>query len=135
MLGFALNSEATIFKMVENAYKVTLVAAFFPLLLGLYWKRATTQGALCGIVAGFSTWILLEFLGGGYLEAWPPQLAGFLAAGAAMTAGSLLPQLGGRSALPTRPAPPLNAHAAGLTHHEAAAPHPHGHDAPGQHGS
>ena len=64
VLAFALNSGSTIFKMVENAYKITLVSAFFPLLLGLYWKRANTQGALAGIVAGFSTWVLLEFFGG-----------------------------------------------------------------------
>src|SRR6266849_4854329 len=31
VLVFALNSQASIFKMVENAYKVTLVAAFVPL--------------------------------------------------------------------------------------------------------
>jgi len=37
---FALNSQLTIYKMVENAYKVTLVAAFVLLALGLYWKRA-----------------------------------------------------------------------------------------------
>src|SRR5512134_3832404 len=61
VLTFALNSEATIFKMVENAYKVTLVSAFFPLFLGLYWKRANTQGALFGIAAGLSTWLALEF--------------------------------------------------------------------------
>jgi SSS family solute:Na+ symporter len=92
VLAFALNSEATIFKMVENAYKVTLVSAFFPLFLGLYWKRATTQGALAGIVAGLTAWIVLEFAGG-YDVVWPPQLVGFLAAGAAMVAGSLLPQI------------------------------------------
>src|SRR5690348_5749432 len=40
VLGFAVNSEASIFKMVENAYKVTLVAAFVPLCAGLYWTRA-----------------------------------------------------------------------------------------------
>ena len=92
VLAFALNSGATIFKMVENAYKITLVSAFFPLLLGLYWKRATTQGALAGIVAGFSTWVALELFGADD-AVWPPQLVGFLAAGAAMVAGSLLPQL------------------------------------------
>jgi solute:Na+ symporter, SSS family len=92
VLAFALNSEATIFKMVENAYKVTLVSAFFPLVLGLYWKRATTQGALAGIVAGLTAWIALEFAGGDDVV-WPPQLVGFLAAGAAMVAGSLLPQI------------------------------------------
>jgi SSS family transporter len=92
VLAFALNSGASIFKMVENAYKITLVSAFFPLLLGLYWKRATTQGALAGVIAGFSTWIALELFGADD-AVWPPQLVGFLAAGAAMVAGSLLPQL------------------------------------------
>ncbi len=92
VLAFALNSTSSIFRMVENAYKVTLVSAFFPLLLGLYWKRATTQGALAGIAAGLATWLVLEFFGGGEDAVWPPQLVGFLAAGAAMTLGSLAPQ-------------------------------------------
>jgi SSS family transporter len=93
VLTFALHTEATIFKMVENAYKVTLVSAFFPLFLGLYWKRASTQGALFGIVGGLSTWLALEFFGGSMNEVWPPQLVGFLAAGTAMVAGSLAPPL------------------------------------------
>jgi len=100
VLAFALNSESSIFKMVENAYKVTLVSAFFPLFLGLYWKRATSQGALAGIVAGLSTWLLFEFFGGGDNVVWPPQLVGFLAAGAAMVAGSLAPQCYGRARHP-----------------------------------
>lgn len=100
VLAFALNSEATIFKMVENAYKVTLVSAFFPLFLGLYWKRATTQGALAGVFAGLATWISLELFGPEN-AVWPPQLVGFLAAGAAMVAGSLLPQLVANSAART----------------------------------
>ena len=45
VLIFALNSQASIFKMVESAYKVTLVAAFIPLVAGLYWRRANTHGA------------------------------------------------------------------------------------------
>ena len=97
VLAFALNSGSTIFKMVENAYKVTLVSAFFPLFLGLYWKRATTQGALAGIIAGFSTWILLECFGDTENVVWPPQLVGFLAAGGAMIAGSLAPQWYGKT--------------------------------------
>ncbi len=109
VLVFALNSSASIFKMVENAYKITLVCAFFPLCLGLYWKRATTQGALAGILCGFFTWILLEYFGT-HNDVWLPQLIGFCAAGASMVAGSLLPQVIGR---PT----PL--------HPEAHAPHPH----------
>ena len=95
VLAFALNTESTIFKMVENAYKVTLVSAFFPLFLGLYWKRATSQGALAGVVTGLATWLLLEFYAADG-AVWPPQLVGFLAAGAAMMAGSLAPQWYGK---------------------------------------
>ena len=91
VLLFALNSEASIFKMVESAYKVTLVAAFVPLLAGLYWARATTQGAIGAIVAGLGTWLTLE----GMVtpdQVWPPQLVGALVAAGGMVVGSLLPQ-------------------------------------------
>lgn len=37
---FALNSNMSIFAMVENAYKITLAGAFVPLVFGIYWKRA-----------------------------------------------------------------------------------------------
>jgi SSS family transporter len=97
VLAFALNSELTIFKMVEHAYKVTLVSAFFPLFLGLYWKRANTQGALAGTIVGFSAWVMLELFGAGHTGVWPPQLVGFLAAGAAMVLGSLAPPVMGRN--------------------------------------
>lgn len=85
---FALNSGASIFQMVENAYKVTLVAAFVPLVFGLYWKRATSQGAMASMVLGLTTWILLEvFAPEGF---WPPQLVGVLFSLVAMIIGSLL---------------------------------------------
>ncbi|MBS0170831.1 MAG: sodium:solute symporter family protein [Nitrospira sp.] len=91
VLLFALNSEASIFKMVESAYKVTLVAAFMPLLAGLYWPGATTQGALVSIVAGLGSWLWLEaWVTPDYV--WPPQLVGLLVSAAGMAAGSLLPQ-------------------------------------------
>jgi len=86
---FALNSQLSIYKMVENAYKVTLVSAFVPLAFGLYWKRANTQGALAAIVLGLATWIWLEILAP--TAVCPPQLAGFLAALFGMIAGSLAP--------------------------------------------
>ncbi|MFA6902142.1 MAG: sodium:solute symporter, partial [Gallionellaceae bacterium] len=88
---FALNSNASIYEMVGNAYKVTLVAAFIPLVSGLYWKRANTQGALFAISAGISTWLLLEIFNAGGL--WPPQLAGLLMSALGMLVGSLLPNL------------------------------------------
>ena len=87
---FALHSDSTIYEMVVGAYKVTLVAAFVPLVAGLYWKRATRQGALAAIFSGLATWIPLELAAPEGLI--PPQLAGLLASIAAMIAGSLLPQ-------------------------------------------
>ncbi|HWI15340.1 MAG TPA: sodium:solute symporter family protein, partial [Burkholderiales bacterium] len=52
VLTFALVSDESIYGMVENAYKITLAAAFTPLAFGLYWKRATTQGAALAMAAG-----------------------------------------------------------------------------------
>jgi len=90
VLIFAMTSNSTIYGMVENAYKITLVAAFTPLAFGLYWKRATTQGAAAAMLLGLGTWLSLEFLApDGFL---PPQFAGFFAAIFGMIAGSLLPQ-------------------------------------------
>jgi Na+/proline symporter len=45
VLVFALNNTSTMYEMVQNAYKVTLVGAFIPLVCGIYWNRASTQGA------------------------------------------------------------------------------------------
>lgn len=90
VLAIALWSDSSIYKLVVNTYKITLVAAFIPLFAGLYWKRATTRGAICAIIAGVLTWIGCEWWQP--VDAvWPPQLVGFLMAGAGMLVGSLLP--------------------------------------------
>ena len=86
---FALNSELSIFKMVENAYKVTLVAAFVPLAFGVYWSRANTLGGLLAVLGGLITWITCEIL---WPEAtMPPQLAGLCASLAGMIIGGFVP--------------------------------------------
>jgi solute:Na+ symporter, SSS family len=61
-LLFALNSRSTMYEMVQNAYKVTLVMAFVPLVAGVYWKKATTQGALLSAVMGAFVWLACENL-------------------------------------------------------------------------
>ncbi|MBH0189983.1 MAG: sodium:solute symporter, partial [Nitrospira sp.] len=95
VLAIALWSDATIYKLVVNTYEVTLVAAFVPLFAGLYWKHATTQGALCSIAAGLTGWLAMELFAIPDFV-WPPQLIGFVMAGAGMVAGSLfLKQPGG----------------------------------------
>ena len=102
---FALNSELSIYKMVENAYKVTLVSAFVPLAFGLYWKRANQQGALASIVFGLGTWIWLEVMAPDAV--CPPQLAGLIASLAGMLFGSMLPAwIGVREKTVPHPAPP-----------------------------
>ena len=85
---FALNSNLSIYKMVENAYKITLVSAFVPLAFGLYWKPANQIGALAAIFLGLGTWIGLEIVAPDAV--CPPQLAGLLAALTGMIVGSLL---------------------------------------------
>jgi Na+/proline symporter len=88
---YALNSDASIFEMVENAYQVTLVSAFIPLVFGIFWKRATNQGALAAIFCGGITWIICMAL---VPEdaLLPPQFAGLLASLAGMLVGSIMPQ-------------------------------------------
>jgi SSS family transporter len=87
VLVFALESDASIYQMVQNAYKVTLVSAFAPLVLGLFWQRATTAGALLSVVLGLVTWLLLEAVAPEALV--PPQLVGLAASVLGMVVGSL----------------------------------------------
>jgi SSS family solute:Na+ symporter len=89
---FALNSESNIYEMVGNAYKVTLVGAFVPLVAGLYWRRTNATGALLSIVFGFGTWLTLEYAAPDGLI--PPQLGGLIAAVVWIVIGSLATQHG-----------------------------------------
>ena len=82
---FAINSELSIFKMVESAYKVTLVAAFVPLAFGVYWSRANALGGLLSVVCGLTIWIAGEILAPNAIL--PPQLAGLLASIMGMVLG------------------------------------------------
>jgi SSS family transporter len=91
VLLYAIKMEGTpIYEMVSGAYQVTLVGSFIPLAFGLYWKKATTQGALFSIVLGLLAWVL--FLATPAGEEFPAQLAGILAALVGMLIGSLGPQ-------------------------------------------
>ena len=134
VLLVALNSESSIFKMVENAYKVTLAGAFVPLVFGILWKRATTQGALAAIFGGLTAWLLVEVLTaqGAQIDyayaligpaAVPSQLTGLVVSMIGMIAGSLLPQWIGHR-MPGRPLHELQHHAAMETHHTTG--HHHG---------
>jgi len=91
VLCYAILMQGTsIYEMVSGAYQVPLVGAFVPLTFGLYWKRATTQGAIFAIVLGLLTWGL--FLATPAGKEFPAQLAGVLASLVGMGVGSVGPQ-------------------------------------------
>ena len=85
-----LMQGSSIYDMVSGAYQVTLVGAFVPLVFGLYWSKATTQGAIFAIVLGLLAWLLFLMTPAG--EEFPAQLAGVLASLTGMLVGSLGPQ-------------------------------------------
>jgi SSS family solute:Na+ symporter len=117
---YQMSIEATIFEMVENAYKIVLCGAFVPLAFGLYWKRANLMGARLSMILGISSWIIWEFLEYSYASldgatGWsvigladvagvcPPQLAGFIMALVGMLLGGYL-----FAAKTTAPVTPVN---------------------------
>jgi SSS family transporter len=85
-----LMQGSSIYDMVSGAYQVTLVGAFIPLLFGLYWSKATTQGAIFAVVLGLLAWLMFLLTPAG--EEFPAQLAGVLASLTGMLVGSLGPQ-------------------------------------------
>jgi solute:Na+ symporter, SSS family len=87
VMVFALTSDASIYQMVQNAYKVTLVSAFAPLALGLYWRRSTSAGAVAGVAGGLASWLVMELAAPDALV--PPQLVGLAFSFAAMIVASL----------------------------------------------
>ncbi len=90
--GYAIASQGTpIYDMVSGSYQLPLAGAFVPLVCGLYWKRATTQGALASFGLGLAAWLV--FLATPAGEAFPAELAALAAGAAGMVAGSLAPQL------------------------------------------
>ena len=94
----SVNSESTMYEMVESGYSVTLVVAFVPLVCGIYWPRATTQGAVLSILLSLPVWVGCEFFvydekSLNLLRVVPPQLYGLAASFVGMIVGSVLPQL------------------------------------------
>lgn len=116
VLTYAIVMQGTaIYDLVSAAYQIPLVGAFVPLLFGLYWSRATTQGAILSIALGIGTLALFTFessVGASFVNAtlemllprrlhapdaqffvdFPGQLAGLIMALGGMLVGSLMPQ-------------------------------------------
>jgi Na+/proline symporter len=88
-LLFAVNSESTMYEMVQNAYNVTLTGAFIPLVAGAFWKRANTQGALLSAIMGVGTWLFFHNFAPDTLV--PANLIGLAASAVFMLIGTMLP--------------------------------------------
>lgn len=91
----SVTSNSTMYEMVESGYSVTLVVAFVPLVCGVYWPRATTQGAVFSILFAVTVWIAAKYqFDETSSEVWrcvPPQLYGLAASFTGMVIGSLMP--------------------------------------------
>lgn len=121
---YAMNSKAGIFKMVENAYQITLVVAFVPLVAGVFWKRSTTQGALAAIFCGLSVWLAILVFGPDDPFV-PAQFAGLIASATGMLIGSFLPSIVAKPLPEEQEHAALHHHAASHTGHVAEHPHHH----------
>jgi len=102
VLLYAIRMQGTpIYELVSGAYQVPLVGAFVPLVCGLYWRRATTQGAVASVVLGIGVWLM--FLAMPWGKEFPAQLAGLLASFGGMVVGSLAQQWVSNARTPHRP--------------------------------
>ncbi|MGH8732810.1 MAG: sodium:solute symporter family protein [Burkholderiales bacterium] len=90
-LLFALNSKSTMYEMVQNAYKVTLVSCIVPLAAGIYWKRANVPGAVLSVVCGLVSWTIAEWTTTDETIV-PAQLVGLAFSIVGMVLGSLVPR-------------------------------------------
>jgi SSS family solute:Na+ symporter len=90
-LLFALNSKSTMYEMVQNAYKVTLVSCIVPLAAGIYWKRANVPGAVLSVVFGLVSWTIAEWTTTDETVV-PAQLVGLAFSIVGMVLGSLVPR-------------------------------------------
>jgi SSS family solute:Na+ symporter len=98
-LLFALNSKSTMYEMVQNAYKVTLVSCIVPLAAGIFWKRANVPGAVLSVVFGLLSWTIAEWTTTDGTVV-PAQLVGLAFSIVGMVLGSLVPRA---SAAPAHP--------------------------------
>lgn len=98
-LLFALNSKSTMYEMVQNAYKVTLVSCIVPLAAGIFWKRANVPGAVLSVVFGLLSWTIAEWATTDD-TVLPAQLVGLAFSIVGMVLGSLVPR---PSAAPASP--------------------------------
>ena len=92
VLGFAVIAtvvaclRTNIYELVGESSILSLVSLFAPMLLGLYWKRASSAGALLAMVTGMVTWLIAK-----QIELpWPELVPALVVSMISMIAGSLI---------------------------------------------
>jgi len=98
-LLFAINSKSTMYEMVQNAYKVTLVSCIVPLAAGIFWKRANVVGAMLSVLFGLLSWAIAEWVAADATT--PPPLVGLGFSLFGMVLGSLVPRASAEPAADT----------------------------------
>ncbi len=78
--------SSNIYELVAGSSIFSLVSLFVPLVAGLYWKRASSWGAIFSMVGGMAFWILFEYLAFDI----PSMLPALVASTFGMVAGSML---------------------------------------------
>lgn len=76
-----------IYKLVGESSVLSLVTLFSALVFGLYWKKASSTGAMLSMVTGFLTWLVFEFLYETDIQSLVPAT---IASMIALVVGSLL---------------------------------------------
>jgi len=78
--------RSNIYELVGESSVLSLVSLFVPLTLGMYWRKASSTGALVSMVAGMFTWIIFEV----WETEWPSLVPATLVSLVTMIAASLL---------------------------------------------
>lgn len=93
LIGIASLIMALYFKNIYtlciNAWGVLLVGVAAPMIAGVYWKKATTDGAMAGASCGILSWICFSLF---LPEGTPAHLYGFVVSCAVLVTVSLLPR-------------------------------------------
>ena len=78
--------RSNIYELVRESSVLSLVSLFVPMVLGIYWKKASPAGAFLSMVVGMITWIIFEVL----RTDWPGLLPATIASVFGMMVGSLI---------------------------------------------
>ena len=78
-----------IYKLCQEAWGVLLTGVVAPMIAGVYWKRASSAGALAGAFAGVASWILFKI---STPPNYPHNLFGFVISAITLFIVSLITQ-------------------------------------------